>query len=461
MDAKTKKKLMDALAAMAAAPSPVTPIKDDDFLFVPFYDKNRPHPDPLPTATGNRIQFDNYSRGQRPGRVSFDEFAKDFYQTTPMPDIICTWCSGDGMRMVSGGHIPCPHCSGIGRLTTTPMPTLYPTLKRRGLIVELTLPDATPARVVMELATRVSIKKIDDYRCEFPYKSYDIVQGILVAHFGHVNEESESEVDPHAPLELFIEYVGACRSRPDSSRNVWGQQARTCNYCGGSGLNPYHTLSCMHCGGQGRITQSAKTEAYASAWVDGGWNCILPERALKEFFGEPAKAFDGNFHRVLLESTDVAKAYKRLARQFHPDLNKAKDATEQFRRLRQAFDDLKDPLRKKRYEAGLKFQTSALTKAEQVVFRVPKSNGRVVVLGTWNEPYRGASKYGGAGVRDQRVLTVSKILSWSDIFDDRGRVMCSTWSGGSDESADFYQKQHGMKLFTITWEDTTEFEINI
>lgn len=447
MDAKTKKKLMDALAAMvAAAPPPVAPVADDDFLFVPFYDKNRPHPDPLSTATGNRIQFDNYSRGQRPGRPTID--------STPLRQ-------NPFLDYVKRSFDP------------TTMPPLYPTLKRRGLIVELTLPDSTPARCVYELAARIPWKRLDDYRTEFHVNYRGTAEEILLVYFGSINEECEPEVDPHAPLELFIEYVGACRSRPGSSRNVWGQQARTCNYCGGSGLNHRPLLSCMHCGGQGRITQSAKTEAYASAWVDGGWNVRLPESVLKRFFGEPEAKFDGDFHKHLLAAPDITKAYKQLARQFHPDLNKAKDATTQFRKLREAFDQLRDPMSRKRYEAGLKFQLAAKGVEKEVVFRVPRSCGRVLVRGTytgddaddgetvWYMP-SGGSTYGSQsrnrGTTSPRRLNVTEILRWDSIFDDRGREMVATWHVGNGAS---WKQQSGEKPFTVEFVDNVEFEVNI
>jgi hypothetical protein len=44
---KDKRDQLDALwLAMRLAQSAPLPVKDDDFLFIPFYDKNRPHPDP-------------------------------------------------------------------------------------------------------------------------------------------------------------------------------------------------------------------------------------------------------------------------------------------------------------------------------------------------------------------------------------------------------------------------------
>ncbi len=50
---------------------------------------------------------------------------------------------------------------------------------------------------------------------------------------------------------------------------------------------------------------------------------------------------------------DVRIAYRKLARKLHPDVSKAPDAKEQFQRLQQAYEVLKDPRRKAAYDAIL------------------------------------------------------------------------------------------------------------
>ena len=55
--------------------------------------------------------------------------------------------------------------------------------------------------------------------------------------------------------------------------------------------------------------------AYATAWVDGGWNARFSEQVLRAYFGEPVAAFDGDFHAYLLKAKDISRTYKQLARQ--------------------------------------------------------------------------------------------------------------------------------------------------
>ncbi|WP_088102527.1 molecular chaperone DnaJ [Halalkalibacter urbisdiaboli] len=47
---------------------------------------------------------------------------------------------------------------------------------------------------------------------------------------------------------------------------------------------------------------------------------------------------------------EVKKAYRKLARKYHPDVNKAADAEEKFKEVKEAYDTLSDPQKKSRYD---------------------------------------------------------------------------------------------------------------
>src|SRR5256885_2064630 len=46
----------------------------------------------------------------------------------------------------------------------------------------------------------------------------------------------------------------------------------------------------------------------------------------------------------------IRSAYRKLARQFHPDVNDEPDAAEQFKRITEAYEVLTDPQRRQRYD---------------------------------------------------------------------------------------------------------------
>ncbi len=119
---------------------------------------------------------------------------------------------------------------------------------------------------------------------------------------------------------------------------------------------------------------------------------------------------------------EIKKAYKRLARQWHPDVCQEDNAAEMFRKINEAYLVLIDPEKKARYDAGLYFErqgheqdTIRISRYTGYGYRAPLRCGQVTARGT---------------VRLMRFV-VTEILNWDDVIRD-GKVMTSTWPKGAD-----------------------------
>jgi len=60
-----------------------------------------------------------------------------------------------------------------------------------------------------------------------------------------------------------------------------------------------------------------------------------------------------DYYRILgvsqaASSEDIQKAYRKLARQYHPDVNKSPSAEEKFKEINEAYEVLKDPQKRNR-----------------------------------------------------------------------------------------------------------------
>lgn len=163
----------------------------------------------------------------------------------------------------------------------------------------------------------------------------------------------------------------------------------------------------------------------AFGWVNGEWSVIFPENVLKEWFEGITISDPGGkatLYSVLMlqrssSGSDVKSAYRRLARQWHPDVCKENNATEQFMAIKHAYEILSNPKARARYDAGLALEASLGQKAEVTVaqYRAPLRCGHVLVEG-------------------QSILgrfVVGKILAWEDIVDN-GKTLVTSWPYGAN-----------------------------
>jgi hypothetical protein len=167
----------------------------------------------------------------------------------------------------------------------------------------------------------------------------------------------------------------------------------------------------------------------AYGWVDGGWTTIWPLSVLKSWF-EPGLDDDkpndaATLYAVLgikrnTPQVEIKSAWRKMARRWHPDMSSDPDATRQMQRINEAYEILKEPGPRARYDAGLKLQAAAGQSAQPVI-----KNGQ------WRPPYR-CGMVLAQGIEEIGRLNVKRILQWQDIVNAQGQILVSYWRFGDD-----------------------------
>jgi hypothetical protein len=180
----------------------------------------------------------------------------------------------------------------------------------------------------------------------------------------------------------------------------------------------------------------------AFGWVNGEWSAIFPEPVLVSWFGDTTDddtratgQATATLYAVLAvkrgaTDADIRAAYRRMARQWHPDVCHEPDAHERFIRIQQAYDVLKDPRLRARYDAGLALEQAARAAEIQRRELYESFDLSAVTIG-----YRSPLRCGlllVEGIEQLGRFVVDNILAWEDIVDAQGRTLVTSWPVGAD-----------------------------
>ena len=165
-------------------------------------------------------------------------------------------------------------------------------------------------------------------------------------------------------------------------------------------------------------------ETIALGWASDGWTIAFPEKVLKQWFcvdDRPEEA--GTLYATLGLGQQapvefLRKAYRRLAKQWHPDVCKEPDANDQFLAIKNAYEVLQDPQARKRYDGGL------------LVARSPVGLDRRAAI-NWRPPLRCGWVLTYA-FRSVGWTVATRIVQWDDAVNNQGQTMTTSWPPGAD-----------------------------
>lgn len=183
----------------------------------------------------------------------------------------------------------------------------------------------------------------------------------------------------------------------------------------------------LHYIGQTKPRQGYDERTALGLDAAGTWSAVFPENVLRTWFMGIANANSAiTLYGVLgvtrsATEDEIKAAFRRLARQWHPDVCSEPDAKERFIEIKKAFDLLSDPNKRARYEVGLALEES-LGRNSEISY---STDGFKPLLRCGHILAEGIDKVGR--------FNVTKILSWEDITDPQGRILVTSWPLGAKE----------------------------
>lgn len=114
----------------------------------------------------------------------------------------------------------------------------------------------------------------------------------------------------------------------------------------------------------------------ASALVGNSWSVTIPVSVMRAFFSLPHVSSSEQQSRVVrpigpglyaiieapadASESEIKKAYRQMARRYHPDVCDLPDAAERFRKIQEAYESLGDPVKRQRHDALLQMSGKQL-----------------------------------------------------------------------------------------------------
>jgi len=203
-----------------------------------------------------------------------------------------------------------------------------------------------------------------------------------------------------------------------------------------NGIKPQQEMRIFEVRYIGITKDRGDAERSAFGLVDGDWSIMLPESVLRAWFEvDPVEPTSGETLYSVLGARktstegELKSAFRRMARQWHPDVCSEPNANEVFQQINKAYQLLSNPSDRARYDAGLALE-------ESLKDRQSKRSDLISAFEAVSRGYRSPLRCGWIMVKGVQALgrfEVQEILDWQDIAREDGKVLVASWKYGDKE----------------------------
>jgi len=157
------------------------------------------------------------------------------------------------------------------------------------------------------------------------------------------------------------------------------------------------------------------------SYIPGGlnWSVVFPELVLKEWFTGKDSPNISTYYTLLniqqnIDQKDIKKAWRKMLLRYHPDHNSDSDAEQMTIKINEAYNILRNPMKRKKYDTGLTLQGSLARNNNQFqnnnYFQIPVRCGNILCTG-----HESVGRF-----------MVERIDQWVDIVEG-GKTLITSW----------------------------------